>query len=387
MARVLGIDPGSRSFDLVVVDDGIVVWEESVDTGAVAKDPSRLMNAIREAGDIDVIAAPSGYGVPPTFSDEVVNPRRFAVEVLLLSTWEEIMEGLRRGEPGALVYKALADVVEELVKAGDPRSVFIPGVVHLPTLRAGAKMNRVDLGTADKLSVTVLAVFQEARDDPGRANFMVLEMGYGYNALILVENGRITWGWGGTVLGTGMLTAGPLDLEVVIMGKEWRRSDVFTGGVMGACGTMEPEKAVARAKSSSGICREAYESMIESIATSIAGVYARTGVNEVLVSGRLSAIKELIDDIREKVPADITIKHLPPLKGAKKTKHAAHGYALVADGLIGGIAKRVVEHMKIKEACGTVLDWIIHPRLAKAREALRRAYIESVRSPRLCREA
>ncbi len=384
MVRVLGVDPGSRSFDLVVVEDGVVVWEKSIDTSVVAENPSSLLEAIHEANRVDIVAAPSGYGVPPTFSEDIVDPWRFAVEILLLSSWDEIVEGVKRGDPGALVYKALAETVVKLIEARDLRAVFIPGVVHLPTLRAGAKINRIDLGTADKLSVTVLAVYQYARSDPSRANFMVLEMGYGYNALMVVEKGKITWGWGGTVLGTGMLTAGPLDLEVVVMGNTWRRSDVFRGGVMEACGTIDPEEAVSKAYSGNALCKEAYESMIEAIATTIAGVYSRKGIDKVVVSGRLASIERLVKDIASRLPSSVEIEPLPLLEGAKKTKHAAHGYALVADGLVGGVAKKVVDHMEIPKACGTVLDKVIHPRLANARERLLRAYTESVKTPKLC---
>nr|MEB3816607.1 DUF1464 family protein [Desulfurococcales archaeon] len=77
MPRVLGVDPGTRSFDLALVENGRVVWEASIDTVRVARDPGVLLEAIREAGEVDAIAAPSGYGVPVTLSHEVVDPERF----------------------------------------------------------------------------------------------------------------------------------------------------------------------------------------------------------------------------------------------------------------------------------------------------------------------
>jgi predicted butyrate kinase (DUF1464 family) len=43
-------------------------------------------------------------------------------------------------------------------------------------------------------------------------------------------------------------------------------------------------------------------------------------------------------------------------------KETAQGYALVADGLAGGKYKELVEWMKIKEAKGTALDYIYHPK-------------------------
>lgn len=384
MVRVLGIDPGTKSFDLVVVEDGRVVWEYSIETSRVAQEPASLMRAIREAGRVDAVAGPSGYGVPVTFSHEVIDPWRFGVEVLLLSRPEDIEEGVRRRDPGIMVYKALAEAVVELCRDRETRTVFIPGVVHLPTLRPGAKYNRVDLGTADKLAVTLLAVYQYYGREPGKANMMVLEMGYGYNALMAVEEGRITWGLGGTSLSTGMLTAGPLDLEVVVMGRSWGRSDVFHGGVMEACGTLEPEEAVEKAKRGQGICKEAYESMMEGMASIIAGIHVRTGISHLVLSGRLTRIKQLVDDLASRLPGSIRVDALEPLEGARETKHAAHGYALVVDGVLGGVAAPVANRMRIMDACGTVLDHVLHPRLAEARKRLREAYVSSVKSPRLC---
>ena len=381
--RILGIDPGTRSFDLVVVEDGRVVWEYSIETGEVAREPGSLLEAIREAGRVDAIAGPSGYGVPVTESRDVVDPRRLAVEVLLLSTEEDIADGVRRGDPGIMVYKALAEAVVALCSDESRRTIFIPGVVHLPTLKPGAKYNRLDLGTADKLAVAALALYQYARDDPGRADMMVLEMGYGYNALMLVEKGRITWGLGGTSLSTGMLTAGPLDLEVVVMGRRWERSDVFHGGVMGACEPLDPGEAVEEARRG-GPCREAYESMMEGIATVIAGIHARRGVRRLVLSGRLTSLKGLVDDLASRLPGTVEVEILPPLEGSRRTKHAAHGYALVVEGLLGGRASRVVESLRVREAGGTALDWVHHPRLEGAKRRLREAYIASVRNPRLC---
>ncbi|MEM4876796.1 MAG: DUF1464 family protein, partial [Sulfolobales archaeon] len=69
--RVLGVDPGTKSFDLVLVEDGRVLWEYSIDTATVAFRPDVLIDVISRL-DIDYIVAPSGYGVPITFGDEVI---------------------------------------------------------------------------------------------------------------------------------------------------------------------------------------------------------------------------------------------------------------------------------------------------------------------------
>jgi predicted butyrate kinase (DUF1464 family) len=59
-----------------------------------------------------------------------------------------------------------------------------------------------------------------------------------------------------------------------------------------------------------------------------------------------------------------SMSHLP---GAW-VKHAAQGAALIADGLCGGGFAPLVEGLKLREASGTVLDWLTHPRAAEVRK-------------------
>ena len=46
---------------------------------------------------------------------------------------------------------------------------------------------------------------------------------------------------------------------------------------------------------------------------------------------------------------------------------AAHGAAVMADGLAGGVAAELVEHLGIRDASGTVLDYLSR-HLARAGE-------------------
>jgi len=72
--RVAGIDPGTGSMDIVVVDDEgpRLVAEYSVERARVTSDPSivtRLIERLAREHSLEAIAAPSGYGLHPDSRD------------------------------------------------------------------------------------------------------------------------------------------------------------------------------------------------------------------------------------------------------------------------------------------------------------------------------
>ena len=63
MPRVAGVDPGSVSFDLCVLDDGQPILERVFESGSLGHDPGPLLDALGWHGPYDLIYGPSGYGV------------------------------------------------------------------------------------------------------------------------------------------------------------------------------------------------------------------------------------------------------------------------------------------------------------------------------------
>jgi predicted butyrate kinase (DUF1464 family) len=379
--RVVGVDPGTRSFDIVVLEDGRVVSEYSFDTATVAREPWLLSGLIKTL-DADVVVAPSGYGVPVTWGFEVVDARRFALELLLLSKPSDL--GFEH--PGVFVYRALVDVVSDLVRELPDKVVFIPSVILLPTVPWFRKVNRVDMGTVDKLASTVLAVHQygvKESLDYDSVNIIVVETGYGYTGVISVDKGLVVDGVGGTTACIGPLTAGALDLEVVASVGRWSRWSIFRGGIIDVLGVADLSVIAGNAREGDEKAKAAFEAYVECIAKDVRRALVTSPKAEVVVvTGRNSKIPELKRTLEERVDLEvITVNSLP---GAKNVKEAAQGYAMIGDGLVGGLFKNVIEHMKVKDACGTVADHVIHPEALDYRERVRSAYKQLVVKPKMC---
>ncbi|MEM2725411.1 MAG: DUF1464 family protein, partial [Candidatus Nezhaarchaeales archaeon] len=205
--------------------------------------------------------------------------------------------------------------------------------------------------------------------DYSQVSFILVEMGFGYNAVIGVNNGRIVDGVGGTTGSMGFLTSGSLDAELVQLVGKWEKSDVFTGGASAAAGVESPQELVERAKEDD-VCRSILEAMIEGVEKMVASMMVSVREpNEILLSGRLTRIKEIEEMLKERLSKYGEVRRIGWLEEVREVKEAAQGYAMVADGLAGGVFKPLIEWMKIAEASGTSLDYIVH--LGKSRTTIK----------------
>src|SRR5689334_18136187 len=64
MVRVVGTDPGTSSLDLLLLADGAVADQARLTPETLRAGPSALVETLRRWGPIDLVAGPSGYGVP-----------------------------------------------------------------------------------------------------------------------------------------------------------------------------------------------------------------------------------------------------------------------------------------------------------------------------------
>jgi len=370
MVRVLGIDPGTKTMDLCGLENGAVVYERSLETTEVAERPEILIDAIEEFGGVDLIAAPSGYGVEVRNLEEIPFEKleEWYYTYILLTRKEEIESAMKKGFGGAFVYHAMTRTILEMRRANMP-AIFIPGVINLPTVPEYRKVNKADMGTADKMAVAALGVYDQARrfEIPySEASFIHVEMGFGYNAVIGVENGRIVDGFGGTtVLGPGFLTMSYADQELVQLAKIWEKADIFAGGCSTISGCETPEE-FAHAVESDEKAKLAWNAMFDGIEKSVAAMHISVREpREILLSGRLIRIEKIYEELQKRLSKFAPVRKVGRLEGAKISKETAQGYAIVADGIAGGRFEELIEWMKIREAKGTALDHIYHPKVGK----------------------
>lgn len=168
------------------------------------------------------------------------------------------------------------------------------------------------------------------------------------------------------------------------MGGEWIRSDVFHGGVADICGVSSMEEVLRRYEQGEEPYTLAVESMLESIEKAVRSLRtSNENPKEILLSGRYSRNPNFRKIIQERLCRIAPVRRLGMLRGAKISKEAAQGYAMIGEGINGGVFSDLIRHMRITDARGTVLNWVFHPRLKAAKENLLEAYVESVKNPKL----
>ena len=319
MTRVAGIDPGTVSFDLCGLDDGEVVLERSFETAAVGADPRILVAALAEHGPFELVYGPAGYGLP-LVQGERVGERELALIVLV-----------RDDEPaGRVGVGGMRAIVRALIAAGLPL-VFGPGAIHLPTIPAYRKWNRIDLGTADKVASAALCIADQA-DRLGirfaDTSFVMLELGGAFSAALAVDGGRIVDGLGGSSGSIGARACGAMDGEVAyLLGAALSKRTVFSGGALdGDDGWLALQEGAAKA--------------------ALALTVSVPGPREILVTGRHAP------DVLAGLGARLA--NVAPVRSAENA--AARGAAILADGLAGGRYAPLVEQLRLRDASGTVLD-------------------------------
>ena len=358
MPRVIGIDPGTVSIDLCGLDNGRLFLDRSWPTAEALADPAPFVAELEAAGPLDLVVGPSGYGLPITRVQDITEE---ALRLAFLAA---------PGETGGI--GGLHNLVRALARTALP-VVLTPGVVHLPTVPAHRKVNRVDMGTAEKVCAVALAVSDQARrlgSPLSNVSLVLLELGGAFTAAVAVAAGRIVDGVGGSAGPLGFHAPGALDGEVAYLAGEVSKALLFRGGAASIAGwdetTASPERLAHPTTPAEQVARDA---LVEStVKTAVALAAAVPSPKAFVLSGRLAHVEPLRNAIRERLEAFAPTRLLEGF--AHTAKEGAQGAALIADGLAGGVNRELVERLAIREARGTVLDHLYVVRREQARRRL-----------------
>jgi predicted butyrate kinase (DUF1464 family) len=358
MPRVLGIDPGTVSIDVCGLDDGRLVVDRTFATADALADPAAFLGMLEREGPVDLIAGPSGYGLPLIAAREVTE-EMFRLAFLAA-----------RGEQGGI--GGLRSLARALAGSSLP-VVFTPGVIHLSTVPAYRKVNRVDMGTAEKVCAAALAISEQA-ERRGCAvsdvSLVLVELGGAFTAALAVDGGQIIDGLGGSSGPMGMHAAGALDGEVAFLAGEVPKRMLFGGGASTVRGDAD-SRATPDAFAAPRTEREriAWDAYIEGVEKAVAMLMvAVPSPHEIALSGRMAHVDAVVRELARRLDARAPVRTLRGF--ASVAKEGAQGAALIADGLMHGAHAELVQTMALADAHGTSLDHLYVISEAEARRRL-----------------
>lgn len=299
---------------------------------------TEMLFLIENNSFVDGIGAPSGYGLPLKKLDQLT-----AEDYFLLS--------LKPNEKPHLLRKFL-EGMKGLVNCP---CYLLPGVKHLSTVPSWKKINKIDLGTADKLCATIWSLEHLSREldvNWSDLSFIHVELGFAFNAFISVKKGKISGGIGGSCASSGFLSGGYLDAEVAyLLGKDLSKSTVFSGGarINGVKTPSELWKAD----------NDRWKAYIEGILVDVTRIDPKGQIKTVCLSGRFLEDKLLVNCLKNELEGLGRKIYLIMVEGKAST--AARGSAVLVNGLLGGNYSSLVTLLELTKASGSVLDFIDYP--------------------------
>lgn len=327
----MGTDPGTSSLDLLLLEDGRVIDQRRITPEDWKAEPQTLERLFEHWAPLDLVAGPSGYGLPLVRGDALTEDQ--------LDQMSLVRPDERGGPAGVAGFRSW---VRALLKTGPP-VVFLPGGYHLPTIPPHRKLNAVDLGTPDKVAVAALALWFDGLESGAydASTFGVVEIGSAFTAVLVIQDGRLVDAAAGTNGPIGLRSRGAWDGEIAYWRSPLSKRDLFRGGFdeMGAAGP---------------------DALRESLVRHVAGLQAVTPFRRIYLSGRGLDRPEILRLAEQSLAPLGQIRVLPSLPDAW-VKHAAQGSAVLADGLAGGACAGVVRSLHIQDASGSIWDAVAPP--------------------------
>ena len=183
---------------------------------------------------------------------------------------------------------------------------------------------------------------------------VLLELGGAFTAALAIDGGQIVDGIGGSSGPLGVRAAGALDGELAyLLGPALRKDTLYSGGALDPDGTLDITDLEALWASPAHA--EGWSALLEAAAKAVrALVVSVPAPHEIVVSGRLARLPELIATLASSLEAVAPVIALVPGRASA----AARGGALLADALAGGRNAPLADALKLREARGTVLDYL-----------------------------
>ena len=350
--RVCGIDPGSKSWDFFGLEDDKIILDTSIPTKELIREPQKAIAIIKSVENIDLITAPSGFGLPLKKVKDLSEKDIFFTLLKFEQQEKNKLIGLGK--------------ILRLIKAENIPGVIVPGVKHLPTVPRYRKINKIDMGTADKLCTAVTGIRDQIdrfNIGPENSNFIMVEIGYGFTAVLAIENGQIVDGIGGSNI-MGFRACGSLDGELAYLIKNIKKKNIYKGGVAYISGysNMSLKEITLLAEKDDQI-KTALKAYISSVKKAVFGISSsfssKEKISEILLAGRGAELKylreKIVNALNEIAPARLMKSY------SQIAKHGAQGAAFIANGILGGEFQPIIDNLKIKEASGSILDDIYVP--------------------------
>ncbi len=330
MIRVVGTDPGTSSLDLLLMVDGAVADQARLEPSALRADPGLLVRTLQGWKPLDLVAGPSGYGVPLVTGDRLTERD--------IDQMAFVRDAERGQDVGVLGFRSQ---IRSLLNAEVP-VVFLPGGIDLPTIPRASPAQRDRHGHRR----------QGGRRRPGtdegtapveanrshRSTFAVVEVGTAFTAILVVQGGKIVDASAGTRGPIGLRSGGAWDGEVAYAVGPLSKGDLFRGGV-------------------ADLGPEGLDAFRESLRKHVAGLRSVTRFDRVYLSGSGLDRPEIAESVSRALDGLGDATPLPSLPGAW-VKHASQGAALIADGLAGGCNADLIESLELRHASGTIGDMI-----------------------------
>jgi len=209
--RVIGIDPGSLTWDFFGLENKEIILDTSIPSKELIEEPSKALTVIKSIGNIDLIVAPSGFGLPLKKVTDITEKDIFLTLLKFDKKEKDKLIGLGK--------------ILRLIKAEKIPGIIIPGVKHLPTIPRYRKINKIDMGTADKLCTAVTGIRDQVERlniNPKNSNFIMVEIGYSFTSVLAIENGQVIDGIGGSNI-IGFRACGSLDGELAYLIKNIKK--------------------------------------------------------------------------------------------------------------------------------------------------------------------